>query len=112
MASEDDVLAILKDLIDRLHNLDSQYKGMLPSRRTIEAECTDLGLVYHAVWKSGELTHIEEGAASRPDIRIEIDSDDLMEMANGDLTFRRAYSQNRIRIDAPMRDLLRLRAVL
>ena len=112
MASEEEVLSTLRELIERLHNLDSQYYGMMPSRRTIEAECTDLGLVYHALWKSGELTSVEEGAASRPDIRIEIESDDLLELANGGLTFRRAYAQNRLRIDAPMRDLLRLRAVL
>lgn len=85
---------------------------MLPARRTIEARCTDLGLMYHALWRDGELGQLCEGQADRADIRIHVMSTDLPGLADGSLRFRDAYAAQRLRIDASLTDLLRLRAVL
>lgn len=112
MATVEEVEESISYLIRRLDHVDPNYRAMLPSRRTIEAECTDLGLVYHAHWRHGRLSEIHPGAADRPDIRIEIASDDLLSLVSGKLDFAHAYATNRIRLDASMTDLLRLRAVL
>ncbi len=85
---------------------------MLPARRVIETSCTDLGLMYHATWRSGQLGALVPGAAARPDIRIHLASTDLVQLADGTLPFRRAWADQRVRIDASMADLIRLRAVL
>jgi hypothetical protein len=85
---------------------------MLPARRTIEATCTDLELVYHAVWRSGRLGDIVPGAAEAADIRIHVASPDLVRLADGTLQFREAWATQRVRVQASMTDLLRLRAVL
>ena len=85
---------------------------MLPARRVIEASCTDLGLMYHARWRFGQLGDLVPGAARRPDIRIQVASPDLFQLADGSLPFRRAWTEQRVRIDASMADLWRLRAVL
>lgn len=85
---------------------------MLPARRTIEATCTDLGLMYHALWCRGELGELVTGAADRPDIRIHVSSPDLVGLADGTLRFRDAWASQRLRIEASVTDLLRLRAVL
>lgn len=85
---------------------------MLPARRTIEACCTDLDLMYHALWRSGQLGDLVAGQAPRPDIRIHVASTDLHDLADGRLPFREAYASQRLRIDASMTDLLRLRAIL
>lgn len=113
MATVEEVETTLDELIRRLERVDQGSRSMLPSKRMIEARCADLGLVYHASWRSGKLGTLTEGAPDRrADIRIEIDSDDLMAMANGDLTFKTAYQTQQIRIEASMTDLLRLRAAL
>lgn len=112
MANEDEVRETLHSLIRRIENIDPSYRAMLPSRRTIQAECPDLSLVTHAFWRHGRLSELHDGPAERPDIRITVDSDDLMAMARGELEFGRAWSNNRLRLDASMTDLLRLRAVL
>lgn len=85
---------------------------MLPARRVIETICTDLGLMYHARWRSGQLGDLVPGAATRADIRIHVASADLVQLADGTLPFRRAWADQRVRIDASMTDLWRLRAVL
>ncbi len=112
MASEKQVEATILDLMRRLERVDPSYRSMLPSRRTIEAECPDLGLVYHAHWRNGRIGELHPGAADRADIRIEVGSEDLLALARGELDFSRAYATNRVRLDASMTDLLRLRAVL
>ena len=96
----------------RLGTLESGYRAMLPSRRTIETVCTDPDLMYHATWRSGQLGQLVAGAAPRADIRIHVAASDLVDMANGSLPFRDAWADQRVRVHASMTDLLRLRAVL
>jgi predicted lipid carrier protein YhbT len=113
MASVPEVEATLERLVRRLEGIDPAYRGMLPSRRTIQAECPDLELVYHAFWRRGRLCELRPGPAERRcDIRIRVDSDDLMALAREELDLGSALLQGRLRIDASMTDLLRLRAVL
>jgi hypothetical protein len=112
MATVREVEAVLADLLARFGQVDPSTRSLLPSRRTIEARCPDLDLVRHAQWIDGELVVLEEPPPRRADIRVSVKSDDLMAIANGDMTFSRAYAANRIRLDASMTDLLRLRAML
>lgn len=112
MASVEQVEAVLVELIRRADGIDPSTRAMLPSRRVVEARCPDLDLVYHARWSGGQLGEVVAGPADRPDIRISVDSDDLVAMSAGELAFHRAYASGRIRLDASMTDLLRLRAVL
>jgi hypothetical protein len=113
MATVEEVERTVHALMRRLERIDPNYRSMMPSRRTIQAECPDLGLVYHAHWRDGRLSELHPGKPERrADIRVRVDSDDLMALANEDAEFRRAVNDGRVRIDASMTDLLRLRAVL
>ena len=112
MASIDQVEEVLIQLLSRLGDVDDTTRAMLPSRRTIEASCPVLDLVRHAEWRRGDLHLLDDMPPRRPDIRISVHSDDLMAIANGELPFSRALASNRLRLDASMADLIRLRAVL
>ncbi len=112
MASVDEVEVVLQELLERLEDVDDSTRALLPSKRTIEARCPDLDLVRLALWERGRIRPIDELPRSRPDIRISVRSDDLLAMAAGELTFSRAYASSRVRLDASMSDLLRLRALL
>lgn len=112
MATEQEVEQVLSDLVARLETADPTTRAMLPARRTIQARCPDLDLVVHAEWQGGRIQIVDRPPNAHADIRISVRSDDLVAMANGDLPFGRAYASNRIRVDASMTDLLRLRAVL
>lgn len=112
VATPEEVEATLRELVQLVDQVDPAYRALLPSRRTIEARCPDLHLVFHAFLRNGRLSEVVEGAAPRADIRVTIESDDLVALANREVTFPQAYAANRIRIDASMTDLLRLRAVL
>ena len=112
MATVAEVESVLDQMLSRLGQVDSGTRAMLPSRRVIEAACPDLGLVRHAEWRDGDLVLLEEPPRRRADIRVSIHSDDLMAISEGRMSFSRAFTANRVRIDASMTDLLRLRAVL
>lgn len=112
MAEVEEVERILDDVLGRLTDLDPNTRAMLPSRRTIEARCPDLDLVRHAEWRQGRLHLVDDAPPRRADIRISVRSDDIMRISEGDLTFAQAYRAGRVRIDASMSDLLRLRAAL
>lgn len=112
MASVEEVEQVLADLLLRLGGVDEATRALLPARRTIEARCPDLDLVRHAEWRSGAIVLMDDPPGRRSDIRISVRSDDLMEIASGALPFGRAYASNKLRLDASMTDLLRLRAVL
>lgn len=112
MAEVEEIERILDGVLGRLTDLDPNTRSMLPSRRTIEARCPDLDLVRHAEWRQGQLHLLDVAPSRRPDIRISVRSDDIVRISEGDLTFGQAYLAGRVRIDASMSDLLRLRAAL
>jgi hypothetical protein len=112
VAEVEEVEAILDGFLERFDDLDPSTRSMMPARRTIEARCPDLDLVRYGQWNNGKLRVTDEPATRRPDIRISVRSDDLVQLSRGELTFGQAYLAGRIRIDASMSDLLRLRAVL
>ncbi|MEX0835186.1 MAG: hypothetical protein WD010_03785 [Nitriliruptor sp.] len=112
MATIEEVDQILGDLLARLGELDPGTRSLMPTNRTIEARCPDLDLVRHARWRDGQLEMLDQPPSRRSDIRISIASDDLLALHRGETTFSRAYAANRVRLDASMTDLLRLRAVL
>lgn len=112
MATADEVEATLTRLMERIERLDDPYRSILPSRRTVEAVFHDIDRIYHATWRRGEISQLREGPADRADIRVSLTSDDLIAMADGQLRFRKAYASNRVRIEASMTDLLRLRSAM
>ncbi|MTV26813.1 hypothetical protein FTX61_15525 [Nitriliruptoraceae bacterium ZYF776] len=112
VATYEEVESVLETLLQRLHTLDPSLRSLLPARRTIEARCPDLDLVRWALWREGALELLAAAPDRRADIRIAVDSDDLLKLHRGELTFSRAYASNRVRLDASMTDLIRLRAVL
>lgn len=113
MATVDEVETTISVLVSQLAGLDSDHRSLLPSRRLIETTCPDLDTSWHALWKRHELGEVVRGpAARRPDIRVRVDSDDLLALADGSLPFRRAWQAGRVRLDASVTDLLRLRTAL
>ena len=112
MATEEEVEAVLEQLMQRVSRIDPTYRAMLPTRRTIQAECPDIGAVYHATLRQGQISELQRGSAPRADIRVRCSSDDLLLLATGDLDPSVAYASDRLSIQASVTDLLRLRAVL
>jgi hypothetical protein len=104
-----EVEAVLTQLVDRLHRIDRALRrSLLPSPRTVEAYFTDLDVSFHSRLEDGALGPPEAGPPDQPaDIRLQGTSEDLVALANGDMRLRAAYVSGRVKVEAPLADMLR-----
>jgi len=93
-AAEDDVRAHVQD-------------------RTVSCRITDLDVTFRGRLSDGALVDLTDSISSEPaQIRLTMSSDDLVDLVGGRLSFPHAWATGRIKLDASLRDLLRLRSFL
>ena len=84
--------------------------------RTVSCRLPDLGQVLHGRLAQQRVQDLradaETTALPRADIRLTMTSDDLVALTDGRLAFAPAWASGRVRLDAGLRDLLRLRSLL
>lgn len=113
MASEDECRAALDELAARLAAVDAQHREKTIPDRTLTLHLLDLDLMYSGVLHKGELIDIAvaDPHARKADIRLSMNSDDLIALTERRLSFPHAWATGRVRLDASFRDLLRLRSL-
>jgi hypothetical protein len=84
--------------------------------RSLSCRLTDLDQVVLGRLGSGavrDLQVVPDGpAVPRADIRFTMTSDDLVALTDGQLQFGKAWASGRVKLEAGLRDLLRLRKLL
>jgi hypothetical protein len=88
-------------------------KGM---DRTLSCRLTDLGQVVRGRLADSEIKDVEvlaEDAQVEPaNIRLTMSSDDLLAMTDGDLEFAKAWASGRVKLEASLKDMFKLRSML
>ena len=81
--------------------------------RTISVTVTDLGVTFVTVLGAGS-DPVREAKPDEPpaDIRITADSDQVMSLAQPPMNIARAWVSGKVKIEASMKDLFRLRRLL
>jgi hypothetical protein len=113
MATEEECRAALDRIIERLAEVDREEFKERAVERTISCRVPDLGLVFESRIHSGGLdpfTPSDDGRAAQ--VRVTVDSDDLIALARDELHAARAWATGRLKIEANIFDLLRLRKLL
>ncbi|MEU2348577.1 sterol-binding protein [Modestobacter sp. NPDC049651] len=84
--------------------------------RTVSCRLTDLRQVVHGRLAAGsvhDMTAEPDGpAVPKADIRLTMTSDDLLALTSGRLAFGPAWAGGRVKLEAGLRDMLRLRSLL
>lgn len=115
MASKEQCAAALDDLCVRLSEVDEQVRHRHALDRRVECRLSDLSVTFSARLVDGELVELVElveGTAGRPQVRFTLVSDDLLAMTQGTLGLATAWASGRLRVEAPVLDLLRLRSFI
>lgn len=116
MASVEDCEEALERLSERLAGVDDRTRRRHALDRTISCTVTDLATVWQARLCDEGLAGLHRlvAGAGRPDaqVRLTVGSDDLVALTEGNLGFGSALATGRVKIDASVRDLLKLRALL
>lgn len=113
MATVEEARTALERIAARLTKVDADQLARHVVERTISCRIPDLGLVF--------LTRIHEGGlddfqavddADAAQVRLTVSSDDLVALADHQLHAGRAWAAGRLKVEASLGDLLRLRKIL
>lgn len=109
-------MATVAECEDALVRLSSKLAGVDPHKResaiadrSVSAYITDLDVMFNGRIDGAGFHDITTAPAPRAQLRLSMRSDDLVAMADGELSFGQAWSRGRLKVEASFGDLLRLR---
>lgn len=114
MASINDCADAIEELAQRLHSYDPGSRSKKIPDRTLSLHVMDHDIMFEGRLHNGALVDIEQVDPGGPpaDIRLSMGSDDLVALTAGELHFAHAWATGKVRLDASIRDLLRLRSMM
>jgi hypothetical protein len=113
MTSAEECRAALQKLAGRLSELSPDQREQYFGNRTISVAIPDLGVTYVTVLGAGD-DPVREVAPGDPpaDIRMTANSDEVVALAEQPMNVARAWMTGRLKIEASVKDLFRLRRLL
>jgi len=112
VATMDECLKALKGILGDI----AAHPAAAGLDRSLSCRLTDLQEVVLGRLNSGsvrDLSVVPEGPdVPKADIRLTMTSDDLVALTDGKLHFGQAWATGRVKLEAGLRDLLRLRKIL
>lgn len=111
MADVEEAKAALDKLAARLASADPAAKRKVGLDRTIACHLTDLDATFTGRLVGGEITELVRNDGGKGKIGLRLTSADLVALANGELGLTGAWSSGRVKIDASVFDLMKLRSL-
>jgi putative sterol carrier protein len=112
MASVEECRAALEHLTDRMAANAERTREKLDFDRTLSCRIPDLDVAFHARLTGGQIVDVEEGEDPKAKLKLTAGSDDLVALVKGKLNAASAWASGRIKIDASLMDMMKLRKLL
>jgi hypothetical protein len=112
MASVEECRAALAELADRMAGADEDVRKHTAFNRSLSCRIPDLDVTFSGQLRDGHIHDITTEPAQRAQIRLTVSSDDLVALVDGQLHFASAWAKGRIKVEASIMDLLRLRSLI
>ncbi|WP_242893335.1 SCP2 sterol-binding domain-containing protein [Actinomadura litoris] len=113
MATDEECRAALGRVAERLAGVDAERFAEHVVERTVSCRVPDLGLAYRTRLHRGGLDAVTSDPAPQDaQVRLTVASDDLVALADDELSPAKAWATGRLKIEASLFDLLRLRKLL
>jgi hypothetical protein len=113
MADEDECRAALERLAQRLADVEPEKFAANVVERTVSCRVPDLALAWRTrLHENGLDPFVPDPDPGSAQVRLALNSDDLVALANDDLGVAKAWATGRLKIEASIFDLLRLRKLL
>jgi putative sterol carrier protein len=109
MATVDECYQAVERLASRFDEMDEESRRKVLDR-TISCQLKDLDVILTGHLHNGGIDDITVEPAPKAQIRFTLTSDDLVALANGELNFLRAWTSGRLKVEASVFDMLRLRS--
>jgi putative sterol carrier protein len=111
MATVEECEQALRDLAAKLAAIDKQKRSQVVLDRSLSCTLRDLGVIFAGQLRDGELRDIRQVPHADAQIKLTVASDDLLKLTSGELSFGHAWASGRLRVDANVFDLLKLRSI-
>jgi hypothetical protein len=102
----------LRSLADRLAAVDPEQRARYVVERTVSCNVTDLGVVFAGRLDGAGLTDVRRTDDTSAQVRLAASSDDLIALSEGEMGVPSAWATGRLKIEASVLDLLKLRSLL
>ena len=112
MATVEECEAAMHKLAARMQSPDAAGVRGKVLERSVSCTLRDLGVTFAGELRGGGIEDIHQVDAPNGKIKLTTTSDDLVAMVNGELNFAKAWTSGRLKVDASMFDLLKLRSLL
>lgn len=113
MATQEEARAALERIATRLTEVDPDALAKHVVDRTISCRVPDLDLVFLTRIHAGGLDAFKVvDSVNGAQVRLTVNSDDLVALAADELGVAKAWASGRLKIEASLGDLLRLRRLL
>jgi hypothetical protein len=115
MATIEECRSALDKLSDNMAGAEGDVRSAAALDRSLSCRITDLDITFVGRLKDGRIEVLDTVQGPPPDkaqIRLTMAGDDLVALVNGELHFAKAWGSGRVRLEAGLRDLIRLRKLL
>jgi hypothetical protein len=112
VASVDECAAAITSLAELLERVDPAVRARTVSERSVSCTVKDLKVIFTGQLRDGGLHDIQLGDSAKAQVRVSLVSDDLIRLCNGELDIASAWARGRVRVDASVFDLLKLRSLI
>ncbi|MFB7465719.1 SCP2 sterol-binding domain-containing protein [Streptomyces sp. NPDC056224] len=115
MATIEECREALDQLSGNLARAESGVRGAAAFDRSLSCHITDLDRTFTGRLQDGRIrvdALVPGPPAEKAQIRLAMTGDDLVALVSGDLKFAKAWASGRVRLEAGVRDLLRLKSLL
>ena len=115
MATKEECAAALDQLAQKMSGIDSAERSKNLLERSVSCEIPDLKTTFHGQLKDARLIDVRSFAppeqVPNAQIRLVIPSDDLILLVDGKLNFLSAMASGRIKVNASIGDMFKLRKI-
>jgi len=114
VATKDEVTRAIERLMARLDGNEANVRSAIPGRKVMGCQITDLDAGWYSVIEDG---HVSPPTETPPPgehvaVLLKLRSDDLIDLVEDRTSFMSAFLSGKVRVDASLTDLLRLRTLL
>ena len=111
-------MATVHECEQALHALAARLAAASPETRrassvdrTLSCTLRDLGVTFGGQIRDGQLIDIAQAAKADGQVKLAMTSDDLVSLVDGKLNLVAAWTSGRVKIDARVFDLIKLRSI-
>ncbi|MFE1029867.1 SCP2 sterol-binding domain-containing protein [Streptomyces sp. NPDC058818] len=115
MATTEECRAALEKLSDNMGNAEGDVRSAAELDRSVSCHITDLDVTFAGRMADGRIDvreTLEGPPREKAEIRLAMAGDDLVALVGGELNFAKAWGSGRVKLEAGLRDLFRLRKLL